>query len=84
MALSVALADTFLLRSMMLYAVPTFLAPAFPTRDSLLESRCKITFFFAASTIWPQLFFRFQIKVVANNQSDSGDETTPKFIVCLV
>ena len=34
-ALSVALADTFLLRSMVLCAVPTFLAPAFPTRDSL-------------------------------------------------
>jgi len=42
-ALSVALADTFLLRSMVLCAVPTFLAPAFPTRDSLPESRCKIT-----------------------------------------
>ena len=45
MALSVALADTFLLRSMVLCAVPTFLAPAFPTRDSLPESRCKITTF---------------------------------------
>ena len=42
-ALSVALAGTFLLRSMVLYAVPTFLASAFPTRDSLPESRCKST-----------------------------------------
>jgi len=42
-ALSVALADTFLLRSMVLCAVPTFLAPAFPARDSLPESRCKST-----------------------------------------
>ena len=42
-ALAVALADTFLLRSMVLCAVPTFLAPAFPARDSLPESRCKIT-----------------------------------------
>ena len=46
MALAVALADTFLLRSMVLCAVPTFLAPAFPTRDSLPESRCKNTVFF--------------------------------------
>jgi hypothetical protein len=45
-ALAVALADTFLLRSMVLYAVPTFLAPAFPARDSLPESRRKITVFF--------------------------------------
>ena len=44
-ALSVALAGTFLLRSMVLCAVPTFLAPAFPTRDSLPESRCKDTAF---------------------------------------
>ena len=43
MALAVALAGTFLLRSMVLCAVPTFLAPAFPTRDSLPESRCKST-----------------------------------------
>ena len=42
-ALSVALAGTFLLRSMVLYAVPTFLVSAFPTRDSLPESRCKST-----------------------------------------
>ena len=34
-ALSVALVNTFLLRSMVLCAVPTFLVPAFPTRDSL-------------------------------------------------
>ena len=45
-ALAVALADTFLLRSMVLCAVPTFLAPAFPARDSLPESRRKITVFF--------------------------------------
>ena len=44
-ALSVTLACTFLLRSMVLCAVPTFLAPAFPTRDSLPESRRKITTF---------------------------------------
>ena len=47
MALAVALADTFLLRSMVLCAVPTFLVPAFPTRDSQPESRCKITENFA-------------------------------------
>ena len=52
-ALAVALADTFLLRSMVLCAVPTFLAPAFPTRDSLPESRCKITTFF----VFGMLFF---------------------------
>ena len=40
-ALSVTLSRTFLLRSMVLCAVPTFLAPAFPTRDSLPESRRK-------------------------------------------
>ena len=45
-ALSVALADPFLLRSMVLCAVPTFLAPAFPARDSLPESRGKISTFF--------------------------------------
>ena len=45
-ALSVTLACTFLLRSMVLCAVPTFLAPAFPTRDSLPESHCKNTEFF--------------------------------------
>ena len=44
-ALAVALADTFLLRSMALCAVPTFLAPALPARDSLPESRCKLTTF---------------------------------------
>ena len=43
MALSVALADTFLLRSMVLCAVPTFLAPAFPTRDSPSHRRGKST-----------------------------------------
>ena len=55
-ALSVALADTFLLRSMVLCAVPTFLAPAFPTRDSLPESRCKITEFLVYGTAKPWLF----------------------------
>ncbi len=44
-ALAVTLAGTFLLGSMVLCAVPTFLAPAFPTRDSLPESRRKITTF---------------------------------------
>ena len=44
-ALSVTLACTFLLRSMVLCAVPTFLAPALPARDSLPESRCKDTDF---------------------------------------
>ena len=55
-ALSVALADTFLLRSMVLCAVPTFLAPAFPTRDSLPESRCKSTEFLVYGTAKPWLF----------------------------
>ena len=55
-ALSVALADTFLLRSTVLCAVPTFLAPAFPTRDSLPESRCKITEFLFYGTAKPLLF----------------------------
>jgi len=54
-ALSVALADTFLLRSMVLCAVPTFLAPAFPTRDSLPESRCKSTDFLLYDTTKPWL-----------------------------
>ena len=34
MALAVTLSGTFLLGSMVLYAVPTFLVPAFPARDS--------------------------------------------------
>ena len=54
-ALSVALADTFLLRSMVLCAVPTFLAPAFPTRDSLPESRCKNTEFLVNGSTKPWL-----------------------------
>ena len=44
-ALAVTLAGTFLLGSMVLCAVPTFLAPAFPARDSLPESRRKNTDF---------------------------------------
>ena len=44
-ALAVILSDPFLLGSTVLCAVPTFLAPAFPTRDSLPESRRKNTDF---------------------------------------
>lgn len=40
-ALAVVLTDPFLLRSTVLCAVPTFLVPAFPARDSLPESRRK-------------------------------------------
>ena len=58
MALAVALADTFLLRSMVLCAVPTFLAPAFPTRDSLPESRSKITTFLNMGLSFGQEIFK--------------------------
>ena len=61
-ALSVTLARTFLLRSMVLCAVPTFLAPAFPTRDSLPESRCKITEFLETSPTKPL----FPCKILQN------------------
>ena len=52
-ALSVTLTGTFLLRSMVLCAVPTFLAPAFPARDSLPESRCKNRDFLETSPTKP-------------------------------
>ncbi len=56
MALSVALSDTFLLRSMVLCAVPTFLAPAFPARDSLPESHREITEILLYGTAEPWFF----------------------------
>ena len=55
-ALAVALAGTFLLRSMVLCAVPTFLVPAFPTRDSLPESRRKSTAF-SLWMVFPSLIY---------------------------
>ena len=50
-ALSVTLARTFLLRSMVLCAVPTFLAPAFPARDSPSHRRGKNTIFFRSQKL---------------------------------
>ena len=71
-ALAVTLARTFLLRSMVLCAVPTFLAPAFPTRDSLPESRCKNT----------EILNAIHVSVQIPNSYDNRHLRRPRFLFC--